>query len=72
MVKPYRIKHKVSGYFYQRYSGNNLTYYIQSYLNPIIIHGLIPTFNNKEDSETVMNNPNFKGILDLLYKGNED
>lgn len=24
MVKPYRIKHKASGYFYQRYSGSNL------------------------------------------------
>ena len=52
--------------------GSDLTYYIQSYLNPKIIHGLIPTFNNKEDAEVVMNNPNFKGILDLLYKGNED
>ena len=24
MVKPYRIKHKDSGYFYQRYNGSNL------------------------------------------------
>lgn len=24
MVKPYRIKHKASGYFYQRYNGSNL------------------------------------------------
>lgn len=24
MIKPYRIKHKVSGYFYQRYNGSNL------------------------------------------------
>lgn len=52
--------------------GSDLTYYIQSYLIPTIIHGLIPTFNNKEDAEAVMNNPNFKGILDLLYKGYED
>lgn len=52
--------------------GSDLTYYIQSYLNPTIIHGLIPTFNNKEDAEAVMNNPNFKGILDLIYKGDED
>ena len=51
--------------------GSDLTYYIQSYLNPIIIHGLVPTFNNKEDAEAVINNPNFEGILDLLYKGNE-
>ena len=52
--------------------GSDLTYYIQSYLNPTIIHGLVPTFNNKEDAEAVINNPNFKDILDLVYKGDED
>jgi hypothetical protein len=52
--------------------GSDLTYYIQSYLNPTIIHGLIPTFNNKEDAKAVIDNPNFKEILDLIYKCDED
>lgn len=50
----------------------NLEYFIQEYTSSIVIRGLVPKFNNKEDAEAVINNPNFKGILDLLYKGNED
>lgn len=49
----------------------DLMYYVRSYTRPIVVRGLIPTFNNIEDAEAVINNPNFKGILDLLYKGNE-
>lgn len=30
--------------------------------------GLIPKFNREEDAKAVINNPNFKDILDLVYK----
>lgn len=33
MVKPYRIKHKDSGYFYQRYNGSNLGKKGKVYMN---------------------------------------
>lgn len=33
MVKPYRIKHKDSGYFYQRYNGSNLGRKGKVYMN---------------------------------------
>lgn len=46
----------------------NLIYYIQSYTNPIVVRGLIPIFNNKEDAKAVIDNPNFREILDLVYK----
>lgn len=50
----------------------NLEYYIQEYTSSIVIRGLVPIFNNKEDAKAVINNPNFKEILDLVYKGDED
>lgn len=33
MIKPYRIKHKASGYFYQRYNGSNLGKKGKVYMN---------------------------------------
>ena len=42
------------------------------YISPIVIRGLIPLFNSKEDAEAVIDNPNFKEILDLIYKCDED
>lgn len=50
----------------------NLKYFIQDYTCSIVIRGLVPKFNNKEDAIAVINNSNFKNILDLVYKGNED
>lgn len=50
----------------------DLVYYVRSYTRPIVVRGLIPTFNNIEDAEAVINNPNFKEILDLVYKCDED
>lgn len=50
----------------------NLEYYIQEYTSSIVIRGLVPIFNNKEDAKAVINNPNFKEILDLVYKDDED
>lgn len=50
----------------------NLEYFIQDYTSSIVIRGLVPKFNNKEDAIAVISNPNFKNILDLVYKGDED
>lgn len=47
-------------------------YYFQNYISPIIIRGLIPAFKNRSDAKAVIDNPNFKEILDLIYKGDED
>lgn len=46
----------------------NLEYFIQDYTSSIVVRGLIPIFRNKKDAEAVINNPNFKEILDLVYK----
>lgn len=50
----------------------NLEYFIQDYTSSIVVRGLIPIFNNREDAKAVIGNPNFKEILDLIYKGDED
>ena len=47
-------------------------YYFQDYISPTIIRGLIPTFNNEKDAKAVIDNPNFKEILNLIYKCDED
>ena len=50
----------------------DLVYYVRDYISPIVIRGLIPLFNSNEDAEAVIDNPNFKKILDLIYKCDED
>lgn len=50
----------------------NHEYFIQDYTCSIVVRGLIPIFNNREDAKAVINNPNFKEILDLIYKCDED
>lgn len=46
----------------------NLEYFIQDYTSSIVVRGLIPIFNNREDAKAVINNSNFREILDLVYK----
>lgn len=31
-------------------------------------YGLLPLFNRKEDAQAVIDNPNFREILDTIYK----
>ena len=50
----------------------NLEYFVKDYTSSIVLRGLVPIFNNKEDAKAVIDNPNFKEILDLIYKGDED
>lgn len=47
-------------------------YFVSEYTRPMIVRGLIPMFNRHEDVSAVIYNPNFKAILDLVYKGDED
>ena len=58
--------------YYINFDKRNLEYFIQGYTSSIVVRGLIPIFNNKEDAKAVINNPNFKEILDLIYKCDED
>lgn len=37
--------------------------------NNNIVIGNIPLFNRKEDAQAVIDNPNFREILDTIYKG---
>lgn len=46
----------------------NSVYFVQDYTCPTIVSGFIPKFNREEDAKAVINNPNFKDILDLVYK----
>lgn len=50
----------------------NHEYFIQDCTSSIVVRGLIPMFNRKEDAKAVIDNQNFKAILDLVYKGDED
>lgn len=52
--------------------GRNSEYFAQKFTRPKIERGLIPEFNREEDARAVINNPNFKEILDLVYKGDEN
>ena len=58
--------------YYINFDKRNLEYFIQDYTSSIVVRGLIPIFNNREDAKAVINNPNFKEILDLIYKCDED
>ena len=50
----------------------NLEYFVKDYTSSIVLRGLVPIFNNKEDAKAVIDNPNFKEILNLIYKCDED
>lgn len=47
-------------------------YFVGEYTRPMIVRGLVPMFNRHEDVSAVIYNPNFKAILDLVYKDDED
>lgn len=50
----------------------NTEYFVGKYTRPMIVRGLIPMFNRHEDVSAVIYNPNFKEILDLIYKDDEN
>ena len=49
---------------YSNYLGK---YYVQS-SSSICSYGFTPLFNNEKDAEAVIDNPNFREILDIVYK----
>lgn len=49
---------------YSNYLGK---YYVQS-SSSICSYGFAPLFNNEKDAEAVIDNPNFREILDMVYK----
>lgn len=64
---------KEENYIYRiNFEKSSSEYFVQEDICPTIVCGLIPTFNNKEDAKAVVKNPNFKNIIDLVYKGDED
>lgn len=64
---------KEENYIYRiNFEKSSSEYFVQEDICPTIVCGLIPTFNNHADAKAVVKNPNFKDILDLVYKGDED
>ena len=50
-------------------SHNTVTYKYEVCFSPFkVIFGLHACFNRKEDAQTVIDNPNFRKILDTIYK----
>lgn len=49
------------------YDRVNQTYYI-SRISTKYLRGIIAVFNRKEDAQAVIDNPNFRGILNIIYK----
>lgn len=68
----YNKKNPKENIYCIHFNKRNLRYFVQNYTGSIVERGLIPEFNREEDARAVINNPNFKEILDLVYKGNED
>lgn len=46
-------------------STNYIIYHYREYFS---MYGLVPFFNRKEDAQAVIDNPNFREILDTVYK----
>ena len=64
---------KEENYIYRiNFEKSSSDYFVQEDICPTIVCGLIPIFNNKEDAKAVIDNPNFKEILNLIYKCDED
>lgn len=50
-------------------STNYIIYHYKEYFS---MYGLVPFFNRKEDAQAVIDNPNFREILDTIYKFKKD
>ena len=49
------------------YDGVNQIYYTSS-ISTMYLRGISAIFNRKEDAQAVIDNPNFREILDAIYK----
>lgn len=46
----------------------NINYTIYCRKEYFLKYGVLPLFNRKEDAQAVIDNPNFREILDIIYK----
>lgn len=49
-------------------NGDSMTYEVDAYNLKGWLFGAVVLFNNKEDAQAVIDNPNFREILDIIYK----
>lgn len=49
-------------------NGDSMTYEVDVYNLKGWLFGAVVLFNNKEDAQAVIDNPNFREILDIIYK----
>lgn len=49
-------------------NGDSITYEVDAYNLKGWLFGVVVLFNNKEDAQAVIDNPNFREILDTIYK----
>ncbi len=49
-------------------NGDSMTYEVDAYNLKGWLFGIVVLFNNKEDAQAVIDNPNFREILDIIYK----
>lgn len=49
-------------------NGDSMTYEVDVYNLKGWLFGAVVLFNNKEDAQAVIDNPNFRDILDTIYK----
>ena len=47
---------------------DSMTYEVDAYNLKGWLFGVVVLFNNKEDAQAVIDNPNFREILDIIYK----
>ena len=74
-IAKYYNKHSVKDLYKThiiRLNTLNNHYFVQKCDESLISTGIIVKFNKEEDAKAVVKNPNFKDILDLIYKGYED
>ena len=58
------ISYVIIGYIYEK----SIKYGVDAYNPRDLLYGVVVLFNNKEDAQTVIDNPNFREILDTIYK----
>lgn len=62
---------KEESIYYIGFGRENSEYFVLKSMSTME-RGFIPKFNREEDAKAVIGNPNFKDILDLVYKGDEN
>lgn len=64
----YNKLHPIDSDTYTIMYSNITTKYKVGYYDEDVVPSVIITFNRKEDAQAVINNPNFREILDTIYK----